>query len=409
MVAMGDVMNQAGAREPDEESDGTDRNFGPPIIGLMHRFADPDMERRFLAAMAPHSQRRLVSLAWVCLVVTLSRLAEPLIGVAPGVWTGPALWARIMPVLVCGATLLALRRKLRPAQLEAAAFVFAVLYLGFSCLSIWRMPADGSGAMIVGTVALLYFGTPVRITSLAPTMVAGSGCLLMVWATGHKAPSQLALFQVAEWLGVVNLLGIVAMRLMRFTLRRQWSLAFALRHLATHDGLTGIANRRHYDDMLAREWRRCRRDAVDISLILIDVDFFKLLNDGVGHEAGDDCLRELAAVLEHCVQRPGDLVARTGGEEFACVLPGTGAEEARRLAERIAAAVRAHRMPHPGSPLGPHITISLGVATARPAEGLSERDLAALADELVYAAKSGGRDCIRQKVMGLQSALFAAA
>jgi diguanylate cyclase (GGDEF)-like protein len=402
-------MSQAGAREPEEEIDGTDRGYGPPIVGLMHRFDDPDMERRFLIAMAPHSQRRLISLACVCMVVALSRLAIPILSLAPHASTGLALWARIIPVLVCGATLLVLTRKLRPAQLEVTAFVFAVLYLGFTALSIWRMPADGSAAMIVGTIALLYFGTPVRISSLAPIMVAGSGCMLLVWAQSQPAPSHLALFQVAEWLGVVNLLGVVAMRLMRYTLRRQWSLAFALRHLATHDGLTGIANRRHYDDMLAREWRRCRRDGVDISLILIDVDFFKLLNDGVGHEAGDDCLRELATLLEHCVQRPGDLVARTGGEEFACVLPGTSAEDARRLAERIATAVRAQGMPHPDSPLGPHITISLGVATARPADGLTERDLASLADELVYAAKSAGRDCIKQKVMGRPANILAAA
>jgi diguanylate cyclase (GGDEF)-like protein len=401
-------MDQAAAREPDEESDATDRFHGPEIVGLMHRFADPDMERRFLAAMAPQSRRRLASLAWVCLVVSLFRLAAPILGIIPPLAARPDLWVRIMPALVCAATLLVLARRPRPPLLEVTAFVFAVLYLAATCALIGWPPSDGSAAMIVGTVALLYFGTPVRITCLAPIMVAGSICQLMVWAAGQPSPSRLALAQVAEWLGVVNLLGVVAMRLMRYTLRRQWSLSFALRHLATHDGLTGIANRRHYDDMLAREWRRCRRDGVDISLILMDVDFFKLLNDGVGHEAGDDCLRELASVLVQCVQRPGDLVARTGGEEFACVLPGTGAEDARLLAERIAAAVRAQGMPHPGSPLGPHITISLGVATARPSGGHTARDLASLADELVYAAKSGGRDCIRQKVLGVHENLFAA-
>jgi diguanylate cyclase (GGDEF)-like protein len=104
----------------------------------------------------------------------------------------------------------------------------------------------------------------------------------------------------------------------------------------------------------------------------------------------------MARLLRQSVSRPGDLVARTGGEEFACLLPGSAAARARDIAERIAAAVRAQRMPHPGSPIGPHITISLGVATAWPGAGATLRDLTALADRLVYEAKNGGRDCIRQ-------------
>jgi diguanylate cyclase (GGDEF)-like protein len=390
-------MSHLGAGGADREAEEAARAFGPEIVGMFHRFADPDMEQRYRTALAPQAQLRLVSLVWVALCVTLTRIALPTLGLIPETGAAAALLIRAVDILLCIGVILLLRKQRSYAAIEAASAFFAVTYLATRCCLLPLMNTDGSLATVIGTVPLLYFGSPLRVGLLAPIMLAGSAAMLAAWTMGYPAPSRLAIVQAVEWLVVLNLLGVVAMRMMRFSLRRLFSLSHALRHLATHDGLTGIANRRHYDQVLDREWSRCRQEGCDISLVLIDVDFFKLLNDGVGHEAGDDCLREIARLLEHCVGEPGSLVARTGGEEFACLLPGIGEVPARAVANRITATLRDQRMPHPGSPIGPHITISLGVATARPAEGFTMRDLTGLADRLMYAAKSDGRDCIRQQ------------
>lgn len=389
-------MSHASRHENDDEAEAADRAFGPAIVGLSYRFADPAVEARYKTAMAPSAQRRLNSLVWVALCVSITRLAAPTFGLVHDPSFAYAIPPRLIQVLICGAMIWALKKPRTYDAIEILSCAFVVSYVALRCWLLPRMSNDGSAALVIGSVALLYFGSPLRITILAPLLAAGSGAMLMAWSLSDPAPSRIAALQVLEWLAVVNLLGFYAMRLMRFTLRRQWSLSQALRHLATHDGLTGIANRRHYDQVLAREWRRCRREGRDLSLILMDVDFFKLLNDGVGHAAGDDCLHALATMLTACVDRPDYLVARTGGEEFACVMPGAGGTEARDMAEHIAATLKAQRLPHPGSPIGPHITISLGVATANPADGFTLRDLTGLADRLVYAAKSDGRDCIRQ-------------
>jgi diguanylate cyclase (GGDEF)-like protein len=390
-------MSHPGRRADDSDAEEAARTFGPEIVGIFHRFADPDMEQRYRAALAPQAQLRLVSLVWVALCVTLVRIALPTLGLVQDTGASAALLIRVVQILLCLGLILAMRKQRSYTAVEAGSAFFAVTYIASRCCLLPQINTDGSLAMVVGTVPLLYFGSPLRVGLLAPIMLAGSAAMLAAWAMGHPAPSRLAVVQVIEWLVVLNLLGIVAMRMMRFSLRRLFSLSHALRHLATHDGLTGIANRRHYDQVLDREWSRCRLEGCDISLVLIDVDFFKLLNDGVGHEAGDDCLRDIARLLEHCVREPGSLVARTGGEEFACLLPGLGEVPARAVANRITAALRDQCMPHPDSPIGPHITISLGVATARPAEGFTMRDLTGLADRLMYSAKSDGRDCIRQQ------------
>jgi diguanylate cyclase (GGDEF)-like protein len=385
-----------------------DEAYGPTIVGRIYRFADPAVERRYLADMAPHAQRRLTSLVWIALAVTVLRI----LGSGVGLFNDPDLPSvfapRIAHLAICGAVLLTLRKPRDYLFIESVSFGFTVTYLGLRC---WLLPGisnDGSAAVIIGTISLLYFGSPLRITILAPVMIAGSLAMLSAWSFSSPAPSFVARFQVFEWIVVVNLLGIFSMLLMRCTLRRQWALSQALRHLATHDGLTGIANRRHYDEVLAREWTRCRKDCADLSLVLMDVDFFKLLNDGVGHFAGDECLKALSALLQKCVQVPGALVARTGGEEFACVLPGIGQDQALEVAERIAGSLRGECMPHPGSPIGPHVTISLGVATVRPSEGCTLRELTSLADRLVYAAKNDGRDCIRHQFLACERLQIAA-
>ena len=352
----------------------------------------------------PQGRRRLVILAWAALIVSLPRLASQFAGMLHDPGYQLTMAARAAQIAICVATLVSLRRLSSPRTLELLGVLFGASYIATHCVLLANSGSGGSAAMVVGSVALLLFGLPARLTILAPAMLVSSALMLAVWSRGTPLPSWTARIQVCEWLVVVDLLGITAVRMMGLTLRRQFALGQALRHLATHDGLTGIANRRYHDQVLTREWHRCQQEARPLSLILLDVDFFKLLNDHVGHEAGDDCLRELARLLVRCVALPASLVARAGGEEFSCVLPDTSPEEARTLAEAIAAAVASAGMPHPHSPLGPHITVSLGVATAWPTQGLTLRDLTALADRMVYEAKANGRACLRASVLSLAPA-----
>jgi diguanylate cyclase (GGDEF)-like protein/PAS domain S-box-containing protein len=165
----------------------------------------------------------------------------------------------------------------------------------------------------------------------------------------------------------------------------------AVEALAITDGLTGLANRRRFDQCLTQEWRRGMRDRSPLSLLLIDADLFKSYNDTYGHLRGDSCLKQIAESAQDVVARPGDLVARFGGEEFAVLLPSTGNEGAVHIAEEIGAALRARQLPHKGNPPG-IATISIGCATLVPRLGENSTHLIESADEALYRAKRSGRN-----------------
>ncbi len=165
-----------------------------------------------------------------------------------------------------------------------------------------------------------------------------------------------------------------------------------LQHLAHSDSLTGVSNRRRFEEFLADEWRRAVRFKTEMSLVLLDIDHFKLFNDTYGHVAGDEALRKVAAALTGTTHRPTDLLARFGGEEFALVLAGTGQPGAMKVAAQAIAQVEALRIPFPESPTSPHLTVSAGVATTLVAMGASEADFITAADQALYRAKDGGRN-----------------
>jgi diguanylate cyclase (GGDEF)-like protein len=165
-----------------------------------------------------------------------------------------------------------------------------------------------------------------------------------------------------------------------------------LETLSMRDGLTGIANRRRFDDSLARAWRQALRHATPVSLIMADIDHFKAYNDTYGHMAGDECLRAVAQALAGSLKRPGDLAARYGGEEFAMVLEDTTQSGAIHLAEAMRQAVEALGLEHRGSNASPVVTVTLGAATAVPRPGQGRDALLALADRKLYEAKMAGRN-----------------
>jgi diguanylate cyclase (GGDEF)-like protein len=176
------------------------------------------------------------------------------------------------------------------------------------------------------------------------------------------------------------------------TTRHLGSAIETLHRISTQDGLTGVANRRHFDETLAIEWRRAARSRAPLSLLMLDIDYFKPFNDTAGHQAGDECLRHVAQVLRESVQRAGDMVARYGGEEFAVLLPETGADQALQIATRLRERVEAVALPHPSSPLG-YVTVSIGVTSiVPPRDGSGSGDFVRVADAALYDAKRQGRN-----------------
>lgn len=166
-----------------------------------------------------------------------------------------------------------------------------------------------------------------------------------------------------------------------------------LQHLAAIDDLTQLANRRQLDTYLNQEWQRMVRPQTPLSVIMCDVDYFKLYNDAYGHQAGDKCLRRIAQAIHSTIKRPGDLAARYGGEEFAIILPSTNREGAVQIAKNIQAAVNALKLNHANSQIG-HITLSLGIATIFPHQcpHFLPETLLTAADQALYQAKAEGRD-----------------
>jgi diguanylate cyclase (GGDEF)-like protein/PAS domain S-box-containing protein len=165
----------------------------------------------------------------------------------------------------------------------------------------------------------------------------------------------------------------------------------AMETLVVVDALTGIANRRRFDDVLASEWRRSLRLGNRLSMLLVDVDHFKAYNDTYGHVRGDSCLKQIAEAALDVVVRPADLVARYGGEEFAVVLPGTDEIGAQAVAEEICRAVRNRKLIHATNPHG-IVTVSVGCATVMPQRGMSPKDLIEISDKALYEAKGRGRN-----------------
>ncbi len=170
-----------------------------------------------------------------------------------------------------------------------------------------------------------------------------------------------------------------------------------LESTSSKDGLTGIFNRRHFDKALASEWRRALRNGRDLSVIMLDIDCFKLFNDNYGHPAGDKCLKAVARALSGILRRASDFLARYGGEEFVIILPETKPDAALLVGEKAKQVVEELQIEHKHSNVAPHITISLGIATAVPDQSIDHFILLEQADNALYEAKQSGRNQIKQR------------
>ncbi len=172
-----------------------------------------------------------------------------------------------------------------------------------------------------------------------------------------------------------------------------------LERLVVTDGLTGISNRRHFDETLDREWRRSMREKTGLSLIMLDIDHFKRFNDQYGHARGDDCLKRVAQALKGGIRRPSDFLARIGGEEFALILYHVDCKGTEILAQNLRERVEALRIPHAGSTSADVVTTSIGYATMTPTRGSTPEPLLETADRMLYLSKSSGRNQVRGTVL----------
>jgi diguanylate cyclase (GGDEF)-like protein len=271
-----------------------------------------------------------------------------------------------------------------------ADFTFLILFGG--CLLVRKHPEPEDTVVETNTFALvLNNGSPILFT----LAVLGLGALIarIHFGFGIAAISLSLLLYCFR----AALLQSAYLRAQHELTRSQYALREAnsrLKQLSLHDALTRLPNRRLFDQTLESEWNRAQRNRRPLSVLIIDVDCFKTLNDLYGHPTGDECLSRIAAALHGTLRRAGEVVARYGGEEFVAILPDIDADGAARIAEAMREAVFALRIANKGSVVGPFVTASFGVATIEPDEVSSPSALVAAADGALYCAKRNGRNRI---------------
>jgi len=360
---------------------------------------DPESERNYRRARFADDRRRAALLVVMVGVVSTVNV----LGDLYDAWQGAPLLASLARPLATTlaplAVLLLVLRMRTPRSLELAMVVGALVGTSgrMAMLTFHPEMIELWPAWLAAVVFVFYLYIPTRVVvSSVMAVVLSVAAPLWWWRLQHPAVSPDEVLRGITWLMLINALGFAAANSLQRSLRMQFAQQCALEQLLSTDALTGIANRRRFDAALEREWRRCARAGAPLSLLMIDVDHFKAYNDRCGHQLGDACLRRVAKLLSEGVGRPADLVARYGGEEFVCLLPEIGQAGGRAVATRLIAALHRAAIPHPATPLGARLTVSIGVATANDLSG-APNELFALADQLMYAAKNAGRN---QYVLG---------
>lgn len=250
-----------------------------------------------------------------------------------------------------------------------------------------------AGVLLVNLYACLFLGFRFYVAiSIGALLVVSH----LVTGTFLGLPLN-ELFYMTAILGTANVIGAISTYNLEHALRTNFLETRLLNELAQRDGLTGLYNRRIFDDYMRRLWRQSRRESVPIEIIFVDIDYFKIYNDLYGHQAGDDCLKKVAQTIARCAKRPFDFSARYGGEEFVLVLYGPPPDYARTLPEQIRRDVLDLAIEHEGSLINDSVTVSVGVAFAHPSSGRSLMGAIQTADEAMYQAKQEGRNRVVYK------------
>lgn len=363
------------------------------------QLADAEQERRFREYCLPAQRRTsMLALAAVLLGNLVSFLNTALFGTSRP--SASLVWVQVA-LAVGGCAILGMVLLVRsPAGLQRAA-VSALLFLAaaMGMLIATGVRMDFRGAiLVVGGVAAVYLLAPLSMVAVTGLAVLYSAVTVTAWLTATPALSTADVGYTMAALAVAHVLSFLVARRAQAERRTLFAQREMLYRLSTADPLTGLANRRAFDARVEQTWSSWRDRGEPLSLLMVDVDNFKAINDGYGHAVGDGCLRAVggaisAAVHRHCGEQP----TRYGGEEFACLLPGVQAAEAERIAVDVLQAVRWVRIPEEGGRPGPAMTVSIGVATAH-AGMVSAQDLVDRADSRLYHAKQAGRNRIEALV-----------
>jgi len=302
----------------------------------------------------------------------------------------PEAWARDYTIGIC------VMASLWAAIVISVTFLSRDMLLLTFVLLVQNGWLAGAGVRNAASPSAVFGQT---LITVVPTII----CTFVATNTLVRLLSPVGLLYMLVLLKIARFYGVQMLSLMESEQRLEVANE-ELMKLTCTDGLTGIANRRAFDERLAADWAYAVRQALDISVIMIDVDNFKRFNDFYGHPAGDECLRVIARHVAGAAVRASDLSARYGGEEFVMLLPGSGDQGATEVAERLRSAVYLANLPHEASSLG-RVTISVGVATMAPGLEDMPEPFMQLADQALYAAKQGGRNqvCIAAPARALRS------
>jgi diguanylate cyclase (GGDEF)-like protein len=358
-------------------------------------FDDPALERNFrrLHLVKTRAQIRRNLLLGIGFVIGFSALTHLVLPAAANRLLDLIRLAVLGPVFANALILVHTRWYLRwyPLVCPYGAVVFGI---GVVVLAVI---AAAQGVSLIASVVLatiynyLMLGLQFRAATAASTLVFLSYPIVATLA-GIPGPQRLVDVGVLLF---TNVIGAIVCYSLERSSRTNFLESQLLMETARRDGLTGIANRRTFDEHVDCVWSQAARDGMPLTLLLIDIDHFKVYNDCYGHQAGDECLRRVAWSLSKGARRPLDIAARYGGEEFAMVLYDSRREHAEDMARQIQADIEALDIAHPASPAGnQRLTVSIGIACIEPLAGRSHYGFIQLADEALYAAKARGRNCI---------------
>lgn len=369
----------------------------------------PPLESDFQASYAGRYRNHMAAgLAVGALAMMVSVFEDFMLPPGERAWPLLVRFGVVLPVVLL---LLWLIRKPAMDRYQQAILLFTTLGGAAAFLLMGYFVESPLGRMYLDTLILIQlFGLTLlrmqfayAVASVLVITAATTATLVWLRLPGHPGEHVIDLMLIT-FAGMLSLVANYLMersarsdylqqRLLEFRQQELEESNSHLEQLLRSDALTGIANRRCFDQELADEFRRAERGSYPLAMLMLDVDCFKQYNDSYGHQAGDDTLVQVAQAVERFARRPGDLAARYGGEEFALILPGSSEEDAQGIANELVAYMYARNLPHGTSRVGDRITLSIGVAEIQPASGnTSVAELIANADQALYLAKARGRN-----------------
>jgi diguanylate cyclase (GGDEF)-like protein len=348
----------------------------------------------------------LALLAVICVaVIQVDRVVMPVIGrIVPDL----ARTGVMLPLLVAGfaVTFLGRADAWYPRYI-AVAMATALCLMSWICVTAWGQGEPRVFVRLLLAIVAVYFVLGLAFRSAIGVCLVGLGAYAAI-ATARGMPS-VELTHYLMTLLIANVICVAGAWNLEHARRTAWLEGQRLAQTALQDGLTGIHNRRRFDDHLQRLWAQCVRERRPVALLLVDIDHFKPFNDRYGHQAGDEAMKAVASTLARFARRPLDLAARYGGEEFALILFDAKREHAERIGADLMEAVRRLEIPHAASGAAPVLTISIGIASIAPVARRSWAGLIQLADQALYAAKDGGRNravALEQEYEHMQTGYF---